>query len=87
MLQLTADAGALLAHYLEESDATRDAAVRFIFEGGEFALELDRPHPGDAQFKHRGRVVLLLDRATSDSLTNNTLDVKASPQGPTLQFM
>ena len=87
MLQMTEDAGDLLTQYLKDSDKTRKAAVRFVLEDGEFSLEFDRPHPGDAQFLHAGRLVLLMDRAISESLANHTLDVTTTPQGQTLRLV
>jgi len=87
MLQVSDDAGALLARYLENGTASPNAAIRFVLDRGGFALEFDSPHPGDAKFRHDGRVVLLLDRGLSDSLTNNTLHVKETPQGPSLELV
>ena len=87
MLQMTEDAGDLLTQYLKDSDKTRNAAVRFVLEDGEFSLEFDRPHPGDTQFLHAGRLVLLMDRAISESLANNTLDVTSTPKGQTLRLV
>lgn len=87
MLQVTRNASALLARYLEESETTRNAAIRFILDRERFSLEIDNPHPGDAQFRFGGRVVLVLDRRISESLANNTLDVRQTNGGPALELV
>ena len=86
MLQVTRNASELLAHYLEESETNRNAAIRFVLDRENFSLEIDNPHPGDAQFRFGGRVILVLDRVLSDSLSNNVLDVKQTAGGPALEL-
>jgi hypothetical protein len=87
VLQVTRNAQALLAQYLEDAETSRDAAIRFVLDREKFALEIDSPHPGDALFRFGGRVVLVLDRVISDSLTNNVLDVRQTAGGPSLELV
>lgn len=87
MLQVTRNASALLARYLEQLESSRNDAIRFVLERESFSLEVDHPHPGDAQFRFGGRVVLVLDRTISDSLTNNVLDVRQTSSGPALELV
>ena len=89
MLTLTNAAGAHLARKLARAEAAADVAIRFIpKEHGRkrrrWGLRLDTLHPGDETFVHDGKMVLVLDEAVSELLTEKTLDVKHSAAGPRL---
>ena len=59
-------------------------ALRFTRRTGGWRLGLDQPRPGDTEFSHDGRSVLLLDAAVSRAMTNMTLDVKSTDSGSRL---
>ncbi|MHC4414277.1 MAG: hypothetical protein ACYS0G_03230 [Planctomycetota bacterium] len=84
MLTLTDTAGAFLVDLLGEAEAPQEVAVRFVVETEGVSLRLDNERPGDESFSHDGRTVLLLDEEMSTMLTEKTLDVQESQEGPKL---
>ena len=47
-------------------------------------LRLDRSNPADLSFAHKGRAVLVLDKAVSEAMLDKTLDVKRTESGSRL---
>jgi len=84
MLTITEAAGSHLADMLTEAEAPDDVAVRFIIQGRGLAMELDNASPDDSTFNHEGRTILVLDEQLSDLLSDKTLDIKDSEEGPHL---
>lgn len=76
MLTVTESAGNHLAQLLEESEAPEDAAVRIAHGEEGWSLLLDNAEPGDQQYEHNGRMVLLIDPESADLLGDVTLDVQ-----------
>ena len=84
MLNVTLGARVRLSRKLARKEATDDVAMRFTRRTGGWKLRLDQPRPADTAITHEGRIVLLLDEAVSQSMTDMTLDVRNSGAGPRL---
>jgi hypothetical protein len=81
---MTEAAGEYLTALLDDTDASEEAAIRFVLEGNTLMPKLDHAHPGDITFDYEGRMVLMLDAQVSQILTDSTLDVRATDEGPKL---
>ncbi|MHC4082635.1 MAG: hypothetical protein ACYS15_19265 [Planctomycetota bacterium] len=84
MLTMTEAAGAHLIDLLGEADVPEDVAIRFVVESEELTLRLDKERPGDESLTHEGKTVLLLDEQMSPMLSEKTLDIEPSDEGPKL---
>ena len=84
MLTLTDAAAVHLTELLTAAEAPDDVAVRCVRSEEGLALQMDSERPGDDTFAHEGRTVLLLDSDVSEALTDRTLDVEDSVDGPRL---
>jgi Fe-S cluster assembly iron-binding protein IscA len=84
MFTMTDAAGAHLADLLEEAEVPEDVAIRFVVEEEELTLRLDKERPGDESLSHEGKTVLLLDDQMSPMLSDKTLDIAPSDEGPKL---
>lgn len=82
MLNVTEPAAAHLAQLL--SGAPDENVVRFVPGENGLAMQLSQAQPGDTTFDHGEKTVLALDAAISDSLSEHTLDVQPTQQGPQL---
>jgi hypothetical protein len=85
---MTDAAGARLARRLVKKNAADDVAVRFVRDAKRkgWAIELDTARPSDVTFSHEGRLVLLLDEASSVLLKNKMLDERETDEGPRLRL-
>jgi hypothetical protein len=81
---MTEAAGAHLIDLLGEADVPEDVAIRFVVESEELTLRLDKERPGDESLTHEGKTVLLLDEQMSPMLSEKTLDIEPSDEGPKL---
>jgi hypothetical protein len=84
MFTMTETAGEYLTTVLDNANASEETAVRFVLEGNTLTPKLDNARPGDASFDYEGRRVLVLDAQVSQVLTDSTLDVEATGEGPKL---
>ena len=84
MLTVTEATGGYLSKVLEEAKASPETAVRLAVEGNGLTAALDTERPGDTTFDHNGRTVLLLDEQASQVLSERTLDVQTTTDGPRL---
>jgi hypothetical protein len=84
MFTMTEAAGNYLTTVLDDANASEEAAIRFVLESNALTPRLDHTHPGDTTFDHEGRRVLVLDAEVSEFLTDTTLDVQATDDGPKL---
>ncbi len=87
MLTVTEDARAHMAQMLAEAEVEDDTALRFVRTERGFAPELDNAGPGDTTFDHEGRTVLVLDEQVSELLTDRTLGLRDTDEGPRLAFL
>lgn len=80
----------MLMHALSEQPQAEDGAAigfRIVPAAGEdsqLGLALDEPRPGDSVVEHGGHSVLIVDNASAELLTDLTLDVAETPEGPRL---
>jgi Fe-S cluster assembly iron-binding protein IscA len=86
MLTVTPAACERLTRKLVGKKAGEDQAMRFTRKPGGWKLSVDRAKPADTTITHEGKVVLLLDEAASQAMTNSTLDVKDDGAGPRLDL-
>jgi hypothetical protein len=86
MLNVTPAALERLFRKLTHKKAAGDVALRFHQAEGRWKLQTDRARPDDATFAHRGRSVLLLDKAAARAMTTMTLDVRPTDSGPRLKL-
>ena len=84
MLNMTDAAAGYLNRVLDESNASSDTAVRLLVAADGLRATFDTERPGDASLNHEGRTVLLLDEQASQVLSERTLDVQPTPDGPRL---
>ena len=84
MLTVTEPAGAHLEKLLDEAEAPEGAAARFVASEEGLTLQLDNPKPEDETHDHGGRTVLLLDQQVAELLSDKTLDLQQTEQGPSL---
>lgn len=84
MLSVTEPAGAHLEKLLDEAEAPDGAAARFIASDQGLTLQLDHPKPEDEIHQHDGRTVLLLNQQIAELLSDKTLDLQQTEQGPSL---
>jgi Fe-S cluster assembly iron-binding protein IscA len=84
MLTVTESATAHLAEMLDEANAPGGAAARFVVGPEGLSLAMDAKRDGDETFEHEGRTVLLVAQDVSELLTEKTLDLKETEQGPAL---
>jgi hypothetical protein len=84
---ITEMAGEYLTALLENTNASEEAAIRFVLEGSTLTPKLDSARPGDDTFDHDGRKILVLDAQVSQALAESTLDVQATDEGPKLVLL
>jgi Fe-S cluster assembly iron-binding protein IscA len=82
MLNLTQAAGSHLAEVLGQANASDEASLRLLEEGGSLKLAIDRPTPEDTTLDHEGKTVLVIDTRVAAALDQSTLDVTQTPEGP-----
>ena len=87
MITVSPAAKELLTRLLEEKNTPQSEAARLIFNQDNLTVEIDGPRSGDTAIDHEGRVILLLDEEAADILSDNTLDVMDTPEGPKLAFI
>ena len=69
---------------LAHKKAADEMAMRFAEKAGGWRLRLDRQSPDDTVFAHRGRNVLLVDKAVARTMNDRTLDTRNTAGGPRL---
>lgn len=84
MLAVTEAASGHLAELLTNVEAPQGVAVRFVREEDGLAMSMDNPQSGDTTFDHDGRTVFAVEDEVAQLLTQNTLDIEDSDDGPQL---
>ena len=84
MLTRTEAAGAHLAKMLIEAEAADDVATRIARVAGGWTLQMDSTLPSDIAFELGGRIVLIVDERVSEMLSDKTVDLEDSEEGPKL---
>ncbi len=78
----------MAAHYLRETLSRKEegtpGAFRIANSEEGYQLTLDETKEGDQVLEHEGENYLLLDTEVGEALSNATLDVQETPQGPRL---
>jgi len=87
MLTLTSAASTHLSKVLDDIKANEEEAVRVILDDDGFTLELDSQQSEDITFAYEGKTVLLLDDQLSELLSENTLDIEQTEEGPALTLI
>ncbi len=88
MFTMTEAAGAHLAEMLAEAKTPEDENVVIRVSQGKdgLTLTLDEAGSEDTTFAHDGLTALTIDEELSQTLANNTLDVKTTEDGTALQL-
>lgn len=86
MLTVTPGARERLTLKLAHKKAGEHEAMRFTGRPGGWKLSVDHARPADTAIIHQGRMVLLLDEAASQAMTNATLDIEETSLGPRLRL-
>jgi hypothetical protein len=86
MLNVTPDARERLTLKLARKKAGEHEAMRFTSRPGGWKLSVDCARPADTAVIHKGRMVLLLDKAASRAMRKATLDVHDTGEGPRLKL-
>jgi len=84
MLTVTDKAAQHLRENLSREEGSPPGAFRIVNSEEGYQLTLDEAKEGDQVFEHEGENYLLLDTEVGEALSNATLDVQESPQGPRL---
>ena len=84
MLVVTDKAVNYLRETLSRKEEGTPGAFRIANSEEGYQLTLDETKEGDQVFEHEGENYLLLDTEVGEALSNATLDVQESPQGPRL---
>ena len=84
MLTVTDAAAEFLFSLLEETEAADHVVARIQPGENGLGLIFDQLQAEDTTFEHNGRTVLGFDERISNALTNNTLDVNDTGEGPKL---
>ena len=82
MLNVTETAAEHLSQILEQ--APDEAVVRFVPQENGLAMHLDNVRDGDQVFEHAEKTVLAIDPRVADALSERTLDVQSTGEGPRL---
>ncbi|MBW3543330.1 MAG: hypothetical protein KY476_24005 [Planctomycetes bacterium] len=84
MLNVSSAAAGHLAQVLEQ--APGDAVVRLEPQGNALAMTLGEPRPEDTTFQHDEKTVLAISPPVAQALSERTLDLQETPQGPQLSI-
>jgi len=84
MLTVTDKAVQYLRETLSRKEEGTPTAFRIANTEEGYQLTLDEAKEGDQVLEHEGENYLLLDTEVGEALSNATLDVQESPQGPRL---
>lgn len=84
MFVMTESAGEYLCAVLDQAKAPEEAAIRLELDGDALISRLDRPRPGDTEFDHDGRRVLVMDARVSQLLEGSTLELRPTSEGEKL---
>ncbi len=84
MLTVTEPAAAQLDAML--SQAPEGAAIRLVANGQMLEPRVDQPREGDQTYKHGEKVVLLVEPAMVEALTDRVLDAQMTEQGAQLSL-
>ena len=87
MLTVTPAALDRLSGKLIGRRALSSDGLRFTRQPDGWKLHLDSFRPSDTVFDHNGRTVLLLDATTSVAMSNMSLVVKKTDDGPRLRLV
>jgi hypothetical protein len=82
MVTVTDAAGAHLASLLERDKVPDDTAVRLLLDESYLVPQMDHARSGDTAFSYEGKIILLMDELTVQSIQDKTLDVQNSDDGP-----
>jgi Fe-S cluster assembly iron-binding protein IscA len=84
MISVTEAAKERLNGLLEDNAAPEEVAVRLFVKDETLTMGLDNSRPGDQAFDHGERTVLLIEEPLSTALSERTLDVEETKEGPLL---
>jgi Fe-S cluster assembly iron-binding protein IscA len=84
MLTVTDKAVQHLRETLSRKEEGAPGVFRIVNSEEGYQLTLDEAKESDQVFEHEGENYLLLDTEVGEALSNATLDVQESPQGPRL---
>jgi Fe-S cluster assembly iron-binding protein IscA len=87
MFKISNAAAVRLAEKLEQMEAPHEKVVRFCVDSEGLHLRLSKKRPGDTQFAHEGKTVLVVDDNLFQRLASRTLDVKQTETGDRLSLV
>jgi Fe-S cluster assembly iron-binding protein IscA len=82
MMRVSDRAIAALNEVLEQSDHENDQVFRLVLQENELGLQLASPQEGDVVYSNSGTPVLAAAPEIADRLTDRTLDIEESAEGP-----
>jgi len=86
-LTVTEQACAELKRMLGSADHEPEQVIRLAPDRpGNYSLTLDTEQEGDQAVEHEGATVLVIESALSERLSGATLDVRQTPEGPSLSL-
>ena len=84
MLTVTDRAANFLRESLARKEEGRPEAIRIVYTEEGYQLTLDDAKDGDQVFEQEGENYLIVDSEVGEALSEATLEVQESRQGPTL---
>lgn len=86
-LTVTEQAGAELKRMLDNVDHEPEQVIRLVSGPlRNVSLALDTEKEGDQAVEHEGITVLVIESTLSERLSSAILDVKQTPEGPSLSL-
>lgn len=84
-LAITDQASAVLKQVLDSVEREPEQVLRLVTDQqGSLNLALDSEREGDQVVTHLGDVVMVIETPLSEQLSDSTMDVKSTDQGPAL---
>lgn len=84
MLTVTEPAAAQLDAMLTK--APEGSAIRFVANGQMLEPRVDQPRDGDRAYRHGEKIVLLVEPAMAEALSDRVLDAQVTEQGAQLSL-
>ncbi len=81
MVTVTYSAAEHMAYMLSEHQVRDDVVLRIKLTQDGVEIQPDKIKPGDETSDHNGKVVLVLNQQTSQSLGNKTIDLTTDDDG------
>jgi hypothetical protein len=90
MVKITSQAASIIGESLlqaQRENGKGPKLFRLVHLGEDYAIQVDTQHDGDEVLEHNGEPIMVLSPDVYSTLTDATIDVQTSPEGPRLVVM